>query len=272
MDNTFTHYVGLRFNRNNKAYFFGCANADLALNDPVVVETIRGLEIGYVTSSLVDIANYKSTLELKPIIRKATTEDLEALEENNKRAEVAMKFTAEEITKLSLDMRLISAEYTLDRTKVIITYVSDDRVDFRELLKSLASRLRCRIELRQIGPRDKAKIVGGIGICGLPLCCSTFLNEFDGISINKAKNQLLSLNIPKLSGQCGKLICCLNYEDEAYTDLKKQFPKIGDKFQKDGINYRVGAINVLSRVIKIESLDNVQFISLEDYKKFANIV
>jgi cell fate regulator YaaT (PSP1 superfamily) len=121
-------------------------------------------------------------------------------------------------------MRLISCEYTLDKAKVLFSYIADDRVDFRELLKVLASRLHTRIELRQIGARDKAKAIGGLGVCGLPLCCSTFLNEFDGISITRAKNQMLAINIPKLSGQCGKLVCCLKFEDDAYTDLRKEFP------------------------------------------------
>ena len=164
-------------------------------------------------------------------------------------------------------MNLISCEYTLDKSKVIFSYLADDRVDFRELLKVLASRLRTRIELRQIGSRDKAKMIGGLGVCGLPLCCSTFLNEFDGISINRAKNQMLAINIPKLSGQCGKLICCLKYEDDAYTEERKAFPELGTRYFIDKVEYTVTSINILSRVVKIENEEDIKFLPLEDFKK-----
>ena len=163
-------------------------------------------------------------------------------------------------------MNLISCEYNLDKSKVIFSYVADERGDFRELLKALASRLHTRIELRQIGSRDKAKLIGGIGLCGLPLCCATYLNEFDGISINRAKNQMLAINIPKLSGQCGKLMCCLKYEDDAYSDLKKDFPDIGAKVFVDKVQYEVTSINVISRMVKIDNEDDSKFLSLEDFK------
>jgi len=164
-------------------------------------------------------------------------------------------------------MNLISCEYTLDKSKVLFSYLADDRVDFRELLKVLASKLHTRIELRQIGSRDKAKMIGGLGVCGLPLCCSTFLNEFDGISINRAKNQMLAINIPKLSGQCGKLICCLKYEDDAYTEERKAFPELGSRFFIDKTEYTVTSINILSRVVKVENEDDIKFLPLEDFIK-----
>ena len=164
-------------------------------------------------------------------------------------------------------MNLISCEYTLDKSKVLFSYLADDRVDFRELLKVLASKLHTRIELRQIGSRDKAKMIGGLGSCGLPLCCSTFLNEFDGISINRAKNQMLAINIPKLSGQCGKLICCLKYEDDCYTEERKKYPELGSKFFIDKVEYTVTNVNILSSVVKIENEDDVKFLSLEDFSK-----
>ena len=145
--------------------------------------------------------------------------------------------------------------------------MADERSDFRELLKVLASKLHTRIELRQIGARDKAKMVGGIGICGLPLCCSTFLNEFDGISINRAKNQMLAINIPKLSGQCGKLVCCLKYEDDAYLEERKNFPDLGSKVFIDKIEYTVTNLNIISKTIKVENADDVKFLSLEDFKR-----
>lgn len=258
------YYVAIKFNENNKPYFFSSLDNSLNIGDSVVVETVRGLEIGKVNSLPVSISEYKSELELKPIIRKATEGDLRQQEENKEKAKESFVVCLNSIKSLELDMNLISCEYTLDRTKVIFTYLASDRVDFRELLKVLAAKLKCRIELRQIGTRDKAKIVGGIGVCGLPLCCSTFLNEFDGISINRAKNQLLSLNIPKLSGHCGKLICCLKYEDESYSELRKEFPKIGTKVFFEGEQYRITSMNVLTRSIKIEKSDDVRFLTLEE--------
>lgn len=147
-------------------------------------------------------------------------------------------------------MHLVSCEYTLDASKVIFMYTSETRVDFRELLKELASVFKCRIELRQIGPRDKSKIVGGLGSCGLPLCCSSFLGEFDGVSINMAKNQMLAINIDKISGSCGRLLCCLKYEDDTYTKEKQRFPKIGSKVKYDNKIVKVTGLNVISDLVK----------------------
>lgn len=269
-EETPNYYVSIKFNENNKPYFFSTTDNSLTIGELIVVETTRGLEIGKVVSLPISISEYKSELELKPIIRKATKADIRQHEENKEKAKESFVVCLESIKALELDMNLISCEYTLDRTKVIFTYLASDRVDFRELLKVLASKLKCRIELRQIGTRDKAKIVGGIGVCGLPLCCSTFLNEFDGISINRAKNQLLSLNIPKLSGHCGKLICCLKYEDEAYMELRKEFPKIGARVFIEGEQYRITSMNVLTRVIKIEKADDVRFLTLEELNSIAD--
>lgn len=262
------YFIGVRFYSSSKAYYFGTENNDIKLGDHVVVESIRGLEIAKVVIEPQDIAKYSSGLELKPIERKANETDLYVFKENKKRAAEALKYCLQEIQNLNLDMHPLDAEYTLDGTKITITYVAEERVDFRELLKILAGRLRCRIELRQIGSRDKAKMVGGIGICGLPLCCSTFLHSFDGISISRAKNQMLSLNIPKISGHCGKLICCLLYEDEQYSELKKDFPAVGERFTIDGLSYRIGSYNVLSRMVRVESSEDVKFLPLEDVKKY----
>lgn len=263
----YDYFVAIKLNESAKAYYFSTNFGDLKLGDNVVIETVRGLELGKVDLLSQPMSKYKLSLELKPVLRKATDEDVKQYKENIELAKNSYEVCLEEIKKLNLDMRLITSEYTLDRSKVIFSYLADDRVDFRELLKALASRLHCRIELRQIGTRDKAKVVGGIGICGLPLCCATFLNEFDGISINRAKNQMLSLNIPKLSGHCGKLICCLKYEDETYTDLKKDFPKIGTRLIYNNEQYRISSMNVLTRTIKIEKADDVQFISLDEVNK-----
>ncbi len=264
---TKTYFVGIRFNNTGKSYFFSSSDGSLKLGQSVIVETIRGLELGYVATLPQPIDQYHLSLELKPILRPASDGDLRQHEENIARAKEALVYCAQEISRLGLKMNLTSCEYTLDRSKAIFSYLADDRVDFRELLKILAGHLHMRIELRQIGTRDKAKLVGGIGICGLPLCCSSFLNEFDGISISRAKNQLLSLNIPKLSGHCGKLICCLKYEDDAYTELRKDFPKVGQRLMYEGEQYRITSMNVLTRIVKLENPNNVHFLPLEDVKK-----
>ena len=265
--NGYKGYVGVKFHYSTHAYFFGFSDVDVQPGDKVVVQTTHGPELGEVCFDPIDISQYKSELELKPILRKATDVDIKLHNINLKDAEFALEICKNEVKKLNMDMNLISCEYTLDKAKVIFSYVADERVDFRELLKVLASKLHTRIELRQIGSRDKAKLVGGIGLCGLPLCCATFLNEFDGISINRAKNQMLAINIPKLSGHCGKLLCCLKYEDDAYSELKKEFPPIGAKVFIDKVEYEVTAINVVSKMVKIDNQDDSKFLSLEDFFK-----
>ena len=266
-----THYVGIKFSSSGKAYYFGTNIGDLQIGDKVVAESIRGLQVGEVAGLPIEISKYKSELELKPVIRRATEDDLLLYSENCKRSKEAMKIAMEEINKLELEMRPIDAEYALDGSKLTIAYVADDRVDFRELLKVLAYRFHCRIELRQVGTRDKAKMVGGIGICGLPLCCSSFLTSMEGISINRAKNQMLSLNIPKLSGHCGKLICCLLYEDDAYTEMKKDFPRIGEQFKDGDIVFKVTGVNILSRTVKLEGDGDIRFVELAELKDYKEI-
>lgn len=265
--NEYTHFVGVKFSNTPRAYFFGVKDADFKLDDKVIVETVRGVELGTIVIEPMSIEKYSNSLLLKPVLRKATDTDIKLAEINLKDAQFALEICEAEVKKLNLDMNLISCEYTLDKSKVLFSYLADDRVDFRELLKVLASKLHTRIELRQIGSRDKAKMIGGLGSCGLPLCCSTFLNEFDGISINRAKNQMLAINIPKLSGQCGKLICCLKYEDDCYTEERKKYPELGSKFFIDKVEYTVTNVNILSSVVKIENEDDVKFLSLEDFSK-----
>lgn len=266
-----THYVGIKFSSSGKSYFFGTEFLDLKIGDKVVAESIRGMQVGEVTTEVFDISKYKSNLELKPLTRVATEDDVYLAQQNIKLAKEAMTIAIKEINQLGLDMRPIEAEYSLDGSKLTITYVADERVDFRELLKILAGKFHCRIELRQIGSRDKSKMVGGIGICGLPLCCSKFLANVGGISINLAKNQMLSLNIPKLSGHCGKLVCCLLYEDEAYSEMKKQFPNVGSLYEKEGKTFKLTSYNVLSRVVKIECEDDVEFIPLSELKGLKRV-
>ena len=264
-------FVGVKFYSTPRAYFFGYKNLELNLGDRVIVETSKGLELGKIVIAPISIEKYKSSLGLKPIIRKATDVDNRMYEINEKDAGYALEICKVESQRLKLDMNLISCEYTLDKSKVLFSYVADDRVDFRELLKVLASKLHTRIELRQIGPRDKAKMIGGLGICGLPLCCSTFLNEFDGISINRAKNQMLAINIPKLSGQCGKLICCLKYEDDTYTTERAKYPELGSKVYLDNNEYTITSVNIISGVIKIENAEDVKFMPYDDLKKQTRI-
>ena len=265
--NDYTHFVGVKFLNTPRAYFFGVKDEDLKLEDKVVVETVRGIELGTIAIEPISIEKYSNGLLLKPVLRKATDTDIKLAEINQKDALFALDICEAEVKKLGLEMNLISCEYTLDKSKVLFSYLADDRVDFRELLKVLAAKLHTRIELRQIGSRDKAKMIGGLGSCGLPLCCSTFLNEFDGISINRAKNQMLAINIPKLSGQCGKLICCLKYEDDAYTEERKKYPELGSRYFIDKVEYTVTGVNILSSVVKIENADDVKFLPLEDFSK-----
>ena len=261
-------FVGVKFFNTPRAYFFGVTDDEVfGMGDKVVVETMRGMELGEIAIEPIDIEKYDSPLGLKPILRRASDIDVRIFESNQKDAKGALEVGKTEAERLGLDMNFISCEYTLDKTKVILSYIADERVDFRELLKSLASKLRTRIELRQVGSRDKAKMIGGIGICGLPLCCSTFLNEFDGISINRAKNQMLAINIPKLSGHCGKLICCLKYEDDVYSEERKNFPDLGTKLWIDKVEYTVTSVNIISKVVKIENAEDVKFIPLDDLKK-----
>ena len=268
IDNSeYKYFVGVNFFSTPRAYFFGLKEEmPLKIGDKVVVETMRGLEMGEISIEPISIDKYENQLGLKPILRVASSIDEKIYAANLKDAKEALEISKTEAEKLHLDMNFISCEYTLDKTKVILSYVADERVDFRELLKVLASRLHTRIELRQIGSRDKSKIIGGIGICGLPLCCATFLPTMEGISINRAKNQMLSLNIPKLSGHCGKLICCLLYEDDTYTELKKDMPRPGETFKKEDKVYKITGMNVLSRVIKIECEEDVEFVNLEDIR------
>ena len=261
---SYPYVASIRFFDAKKAYYFGTDLPNLKDGDHAVVETIRGLEVGEVVGDVRKTEDVDIRVPLKPVIRKASQRDLSNREKNLELAKEAMEVCQSLVEKLGLDMNLISSEYTLDRSKAIFVYVADERVDFRELLKELASALKCRIELRQIGMRDKAKIVGGLGCCGLETCCSRFLNSFDVVSINMAKNQLLALNTQKLSGQCGKLMCCLKYEDENYRELRAGLPKINAQVQYQGKTYRMTSVNVLTGQAKIENREEALFLSLDE--------
>ena len=256
-----TYYIDVRFDTTNKIAAFTTQDASIKTDDLVIVDSEYGGDYGRVVA-IRDTG--KATL---PIIRKATKDDLKKYEDNKIDAKEALDFCALQAKLLDLDMHLVKADYTIDRTKLTFVYTSDDRVDFRELLKILAANFHCRIELRQIGARDKAKMVKGVGPCGRELCCGKFINDFDMVSINMAKNQLLALNIQKLSGHCGKLMCCLKYEDEAYKELREGLPKLNAPVEYEGENYRVTSMNVIARTCKLENKQNTIFITLDDLLK-----
>lgn len=219
--------VGIRFKEVGKIYYFDPIGFKLNKGDRAIVETIRGLECGEVAQANKDVNDDEIVKPLKPIVRVATAEDLKVVERNKKKEKEAFDICLKKIALHGLDMKLIDVEYTFDSSKVIFYFTSDGRVDFRELVKDLASVFRIRIELRQIGVRDESKMKGGLGMCGRPFCCNSFLGDFQPVSIKMAKEQGLSLNPTKISGTCGRLMCCLKYEQEAYTDLLKHTPKVG---------------------------------------------
>ena len=257
--------ASVKFKSAGKIYYFS-TNLKLKKDDRVVVETARGLELGEISQELKDISEFNLDTELKKIVRKATKKDIENYQKNVKDAKQALVTCKEIVSRYDVNMQLTNCEYTLDKAKVIFMYTSDDRVDFRELLKELAVVFKCRIELRQIGPRDKAKVIGGIGTCGLPLCCSTLLGEFNGVSINMAKNQMLAINIEKISGACGRLMCCLKYEDEIYSLEKERFPKIGSRVKYQDKDVKVTGLNVINDLVKIETNNGIVFVGLDEIK------
>jgi len=261
---TYPYIAFVSFKESKKIYTFGTDSTNYHVGDQVVVETVRGLEVGTIVKECEVFIPQNNGMEIKPIVRKAREKDLEDVRENAKLAKEALHICDRYINELGLDMNLIEAEYTLDRNKIIFIYVADERVDFRELLKQLAAEFKCRIELRQIGPRNKSKIIGGLGMCGMETCCSRFLNDFDVVSINMAKNQLLALNIQKLSGQCGKLMCCLKYEDQQYKKLREGLPKLNSQIEYKGQKYRVTSMNVLLQQAKIENKEDVQFLDFKE--------
>lgn len=258
--------VVVRFRGEGKPYSFGAFSQDYAKQDWVVVETQQGIEMGQVQADALSVEKYALHMPTKPIIRKATELDHKSYELNLIAEVEAFQICNTEITDLGLEMKLLSAQYTLDKSKILFVYLADQRVDFRELLKRLGAKLHCRIELRQIGERDKAKMVGAMGTCGMECCCSRFKSHFDIISINMAKNQLLALNIDKLSGMCGKLKCCLKYEDDTYKELCEGLPKVGSQVEYEGEIYRLTNMNVMNAEAKLENRESVIFITLQELK------
>ena len=250
--------VGIRFQRAGKIYYFDPLDYDLETAMHVIVETARGVEMGTVLIPPKEVEDDKVIQPLKPVIRVATDEDEKVMERNKEKEAEAYVICKEKIAKHGLEMKLVAAEYTFDNNKLLFYFTADGRIDFRELVKDLASVFRTRIELRQIGVRDETKIRGGIGICGRPLCCHTYLSEFAPVSIKMAKEQNLSLNPTKISGVCGRLMCCLTNEEETYEELNRQLPGVGDHVTTpEGLHGEVQAVHVLRQIVKvIVTLDN----------------
>lgn len=253
-----TRVIGVRFRPAGKIYFFAPGKYQVKTGDKVIVETARGVEFGSVVTGPKDVDDEKVMQPLKPVIRIATAEDVRKEEKNREKEKEAFQICLEKIRKHGLEMKLIDAEYTFDNNKVLFYFTADGRIDFRELVKDLASVFRTRIELRQIGVRDETKICGGIGICGRPLCCHTYLSEFAPVSIKMAKEQNLSLNPTKISGVCGRLMCCLTNEQETYEELNSHLPASGDHVTTpEGLRGDVQSVNVLRQLVKvIVTLDN----------------
>ena len=253
-----TKVIGVRFRTAGKIYFFAPGKLNIQTGDKVIVETARGVEFGTVVTGEKEVEDDKIMQPLKPVIRIATAEDKKKDAKNRDKEKEAFGICLEKIRKHGLEMKLIDAEYTFDNNKVLFYFTADGRIDFRELVKDLASVFRTRIELRQIGVRDETKIRGGIGICGRPLCCHTYLSEFAPVSIKMAKEQNLSLNPTKISGVCGRLMCCLTNEEETYEELNSHLPSNGDHVTTpEGLRGDVQSVNVLRQLVKVVvTLDN----------------
>ena len=244
--------IGVRFRNAGKIYYFDPAGREIHTGDHVIVETARGIEYGYVVLGSREVPDDKVVQPLKSVIRMATREDEDVELKNHDKEREAFRICKEKIRKHGLQMKLIDAEYTFDNNKVLFYFTADGRIDFRELVKDLASVFKTRIELRQVGVRDETKIVGGIGICGRPLCCHSYLSEFIPVSIKMAKEQNLSLNPTKISGVCGRLMCCLKNEEETYEDLNSKLPNVGDYVTTDdGLKGEVHSVSVLRQLVKV---------------------
>ena len=256
--------IGVRFKRPGKVYFFDAGNINVKAKDKVIVETAMGQEMGEVVINNKNLTNNKIKASLKPIIRVATEKDLKHFTENKEKEKEAFKICEEKIKKHKLGMHLVDASYTFDNAKLLFYFTADNRIDFRELVKDLASIFKTRIELRQIGVRDQVRRIGGNGVCGMELCCCTFLNNFDTVSIKMAKEQNIALNPAKISGNCGRLMCCLRYEQEAYEEKLKKLPKVGAIVKTEDGEGTVDSIEILKGIVRVKIKDG------EDtfYKKY----
>ena len=259
--------IGVRFRQAGKIYYFSPGKLKIQTGDHVIVETARGLEYGYVVIGNKEVDDSKVVQPLKSVLRMATEQDTRQAEENKEKEKEAFKICLEKIRKHKLEMKLIDVEYTFDNNKVLFYFTADGRIDFRELVKDLAAVFRTRIELRQIGVRDETKILGGIGICGRPLCCASYLSEFIPVSIKMAKEQNLSLNPTKISGVCGRLMCCLKYEEDTYEELNGRLPNIGDYVTTDdGLKGEVHSVSILRQLVKVIVTVNNDEKEIREYK------
>lgn len=252
--------VGVRFKKAGKVYYFDPNQFDISENEFVIVETVRGIEYGKVVITKKKVDENDVVLPLKKVIRIANENDRTIVEENKHAAKEAYQVCQQKVVEHNLDMKLVDVEYTFDRNKIIFYFTADGRIDFRELVKDLAAIFRTRIELRQIGVRDEAKMLGGIGPCGRMLCCSTFLGDFEPVSIKMAKDQNLSLNPAKISGLCGRLMCCLKYENDEYEAAKEQLPDLDQRIQTPQGTGRVIGLNILERLIQVELVDKERIV------------
>lgn len=251
--------VGIGFREVGKIYWFASEQFDLQVNDKVIVETIRGFELGTVVQGQKEIDGKDLDHELKPVLRLATKHDFKMYEENQQRAQKAIEICKKLVKKRNLDMKLLECEYTLDRQKLIIYYNADGRVDFRELLKDLAGEFKVRIELRQIGPREGAKFIGGLGPCGREACCVKHLREFDLVTMKMAKEQGMTLNASKVAGLCGKLMCCIGYENELYEEIRQRIPLVGDLVKTPTCSCcKVVGVDILREIIRTANDDQVE--------------
>ncbi len=247
--------VGVRFKKAGKIYYFDPGEIDIPKGDFVIVETVRGVEFGKVVTARKQVGENDVVLPLKKVLRIADAKDRLIVDENKAAAAEAYHICCQKVEEHKLDMKLVDVEYTFDRNKVVFFFTADGRVDFRDLVKDLASIFRTRIELRQIGVRDEAKMLGGIGPCGRMLCCSTFLGDFEPVSIKMAKDQNLSLNPTKISGLCGRLMCCLKYENDEYESAKEMLPDLGEIIKTPNGKGKVVGLNILERVLQIELIE-----------------
>lgn len=247
--------VGVRFKNNGKTYYFDPGTLSLQAGDSVIVETARGQEWGRVSIANTQVDDKEVSSPLKPVVRRATREDDERAEENERLGKEAVKITAQKVEKHKLNMKLVDAEYAFDRSKVTIFFTADGRVDFRELVRDIAGALHTRIELRQIYERDDIRLRGSLGPCGMPCCCIMYLNEYEKVTVKMAKNQNLSLNPTKVSGMCGKLMCCLRYENDYYAETCKLMPKVGARVKTADGSVKVEGVDLLKRQIRA-SLEN----------------
>lgn len=251
--------IRVQFKKTGKRYYFSPGKYQIKSGDHVVVNTIHGIEVGTVSGDVIDIDMKSLESELKEIIRPATEEDINNNKSNQEASSEVITSVKSFAKQVGLDIKILQAEYTLDKAKLTIYFESEDRIDFRELVRLIADKYHTRIEMRQVGSRDGAKEIGGIGPCGLVMCCKTFLTEFNNVSIKMAKNQGLSLNPTKISGNCGKLLCCISYENDFYTKLRENAPDINDIVEAEKGEAKVLSVDVLNRTCKIKYLADESF-------------